>query len=156
MLNKLVSEARLNIGSKTWSKSGKIKLPGKGFFIIVFMFHTANPHICAWAFWPVFVKRRDMMQHYLGDSWTVLIEEQRVHHVFASGHYQRNVDMKNRTGEMGNSRCCQWPFPLFTVIIMYSGGRCPQIWNNRNILLLILNLKTSEWLLAKLVTHITK
>lgn len=42
------------------------------------------------------------MQHYLVDSWTVLIEEQRVRHVFVSGHYQRNVDMKNRTGEMGN------------------------------------------------------
>lgn len=154
MLNNLVSEARLNIGSKTWSNSGKIKLPGKGFFIIVFMFRTANPHICAWAFWPVFVKRRDMMQHYLLDSWTVLIEEQRVHHVFESGHYQRNVDMKNRTGEMGNSRR-QWPFPLFTVI-MYSGGRCPQIRNNRNIFLFILNLKTAEWLLAKLVSHIMK
>lgn len=31
----------------------------------------------------------------------------------------------------------------------------PQIWNNRNILLFMLNLKTSEWLLDKLVSHIT-
>lgn len=146
-------KARHNTGSKTRSDSVKIKLPGKGFFIIVFIFHTVNPHICVWAFWPVFVKRRDMMQHYLVDCWTVLIEERRVLLVFVSGHCQRNVDMK-RTGEMGNSRRCYYPFTLYTAMIVYSGGRCSQIWNYCNILQFILNLKTSKWLLDELVSQI--
>lgn len=96
----------------------KIKLPGKRFFIKLFMFHSLNPHICLWAFWPVFVKR-DRMQYYQVDCWMVLIEEQRV---LLSHSCVWTLSEKcwyeEKRGKMKNSKHWYCPFTPYTAILM--------------------------------------